>query len=281
MGWVVRFSGPEGSMADIVEAVSTNWWELGSTGVAEMPVSDGTTELVGGFNTDSEANEAADALRRFVSTDPATDRPRDAAGPNGEPWSVAVEADAADWVDDRLRVLPWRQHVLHIRPGQAFGHGTHPTTALCLELLADLDLSGQIVVDVGTGTGVLAIACALGGAAQAWGIDNDPEAIRSAEANAAANGVSLQLHDSMAAAPTAPDLLVVNMLNVDLAHVLAEPSAPERFGTADLIVHSGFLLTAEPDPAPFPHHRITTTRSRVAGNSSGDVVWGAHLWTRS
>ena len=64
-------------------------------------------------------------------------------------------------------------------PGLAFGTGTHPTTALCLEWLEGLDLSGKTVIDFGCGSGILAIAAIKLGAEKVIGIDIDPQALQS------------------------------------------------------------------------------------------------------
>eukprot|EP00879_Flechtneria_rotunda_P033157 GHRR01036694.1.p1 GENE.GHRR01036694.1~~GHRR01036694.1.p1 ORF type:complete len:182 (+),score=51.90 GHRR01036694.1:303-848(+) len=71
--------------------------------------------------------------------------------------------------------------------------GEHPTTRLCLRLLASLSLQGSTVMDYGTGSGILAIAALLLGAESAVGTDTDPLAVRAAEANAALNGVACKL----------------------------------------------------------------------------------------
>lgn len=78
-------------------------------------------------------------------------------------------------------------------PGRAFGSGHHDTTLGCLEALADLDLEGRTMLDVGTGTGILAIAASLHGAAQVLGVDLDPAAVEVAAANASANDVRVDL----------------------------------------------------------------------------------------
>jgi ribosomal protein L11 methyltransferase len=79
-----------------------------------------------------------------------------------------------------------------VDPGHAFGTGAHPTTRLCLELLCELEAGGELV-DLGTGSGVLAIAAAKLGWGPVRGYDHEPPAIEAAAANAAANGVDLHL----------------------------------------------------------------------------------------
>jgi ribosomal protein L11 methyltransferase len=82
-----------------------------------------------------------------------------------------------------------------IDPGMAFGTGAHPTTRLCLELLDELvDPAGASqLIDLGCGSGILAIAALKLGAAQALGVDSDEEAVAAARQNAAANGVEARL----------------------------------------------------------------------------------------
>ncbi len=95
-----------------------------------------------------------------------------------------------------------------IDPSTGFGTGHHETTRLCLALLQDRDLHRLRVVDVGTGSGVLAIAAALLGAASVTAFDEDPEALRNASENVERNGVSL----------------VVNIQEIELASYAAPPA---------------------------------------------------------
>jgi len=78
---------------------------------------------------------------------------------------------------------------LLLDPGLAFGTGTHPTTALCLEWLDGQDLAGDTVLDFGCGSGILAIAALLLGAEQALGTDIDPQALEASRDNASRNGI--------------------------------------------------------------------------------------------
>ena len=101
----------------------------------------------------------------------------------------------------RLWIYPWNIEppaddelvVVRLDPGLAFGSGTHPTTALCLEWLDGLDLVGKTITDYGCGSGILAIAALKLGAASAVGIDNDPQALIASADNAERNGVASRL----------------------------------------------------------------------------------------
>ncbi len=78
---------------------------------------------------------------------------------------------------------------IHLPPGRAFGTGEHPTTAMCLELLSETIKPGARVLDLGTGSGILAIAAAKAGAAAVLALDNDPETVPVARENLELNGV--------------------------------------------------------------------------------------------
>ena len=108
-------------------------------------------------------------------------------------------------VGRRLVVTPPWEHPdltpddipLVIDPGMAFGTGSHPTTQLCLTALEDFVQPGQAVADVGTGSGILAIAAAKLGASPVAANDNDPLAVKIARENAAANGVSVTVTEAL------------------------------------------------------------------------------------
>ena len=117
------------------------------------------------------------------------------------PWNCAVQTDA-DAVNVRLD------------PGLAFGSGTHPTTALCLEWLDAINLAGKIVIDYGTGSGVLAIAALKLGAAHVFGVDNDAQALTASGYNAQRNGVmeKMDLYLPQHFPQIRVDVLVANIL---------------------------------------------------------------------
>lgn len=105
-----------------------------------------------------------------------------------------------------------------VDPGQAFGTGAHPTTRLCLEFLCELEAGGEAngeLVDLGTGSGVLAIAAAKLGWGPIRGYDHEQAAIEAAAANATANGVSLEL-ERMNLREQLPDLAPTVVANMTL-----------------------------------------------------------------
>lgn len=106
---------------------------------------------------------------------------------------------------------------LRLDPGLAFGTGTHPTTALCLDWLAAAALEGTTVVDYGAGSGILAVAALLLGAADGWAVDHDPQALRASADNAALNGVGSRLR------VVPPESLPALQVDLVVANVLAGP----------------------------------------------------------
>lgn len=102
-------------------------------------------------------------------------------------------------IGNRLAICPsWEEYqgdraVIRLDPGMAFGTGTHETTSLCLTQLDKLIKGGERMLDIGTGSGILAIGALLLGAAEAEGVDIDPMCVRTAGENAALNGVQDRL----------------------------------------------------------------------------------------
>ncbi|MBS0574835.1 MAG: 50S ribosomal protein L11 methyltransferase [Proteobacteria bacterium] len=143
------------------------------------------------------------------------------------PWNAELPAEAS--------AMGAAATIIRLDPGLAFGSGTHPTTALCLEWLDQLaqdgSLQGRRVLDLGCGSGILAIAALALGAAQADGIDNDPQALIASIDNAQRNGVAERLavfmpHD---APDTGYDVVLANILASaldELAPVIAARVRP-------------------------------------------------------
>ncbi len=138
--------------------------------------------------------------------------------------------------------------VVRLDPGLAFGTGTHPTTALCLERLDALALAGRTVIDYGCGSGILAIAALKLGARSAVCVDIDAQALLAARSNAELNGVSAALETQGTAAPLAPaDCVLANILAgplLELEPTLARACRPG----ADLVL-SGLLAAQAPEVA--------------------------------
>lgn len=119
-----------------------------------------------------------------------------------EDWSNAWKAYYKPVrVGMRLVIKPsWEEYhplegelIIEIDPGMAFGCGTHPTTSLCLGLLEKYTRPGMTVYDIGTGSGILAVAAAMLGASRVVAVDIDPVACRAASENAARNKVTAQV----------------------------------------------------------------------------------------
>ncbi|EKO3922310.1 50S ribosomal protein L11 methyltransferase [bacterium 19MO03SA05] len=172
-----------------------------------------------------------------------------------------------EWMDnfhpmkfgERLWICPsWRDipdpnavNVL-LDPGLAFGTGTHPTTALCLQWLDSLDLSGKTVIDFGCGSGILAIAAIKLGAAKVIGIDIDPQALQASRDNAERNGVADKIEVYLP--QNQPENLVADVLVANiLAGPLRELSAVIKslIKPGGLLAMSGVLNTQAEDVATY------------------------------
>ncbi|MEE4216076.1 MAG: 50S ribosomal protein L11 methyltransferase [Xanthomonadales bacterium] len=130
---------------------------------------------------------------------------------------------------------------IHLDPGLAFGTGTHPTTALCLEWLDGQDVAGLQVVDYGCGSGILAIAASLKGARRVYCVDNDPQALEASASNAARNRVGGVIRCLAPAGFTAQgsDVVLANILAGPLIELAPVISGCARSGAR--IVLSGLL----------------------------------------
>lgn len=144
---------------------------------------------------------------------------------------------------EQLRTSP-APVLIELDPGLAFGTGTHPTTALCLEWLDAADVAGTRVVDYGCGSGILAIAAAKLGAAEVLAIDIDPQALLATRDNAERNGVAplivARLVDDEAESRDAlADILLANILAGPLESLA--PAFARRVRAGGRLVLSGIL----------------------------------------
>ncbi len=210
---------------------------------------------------ESRAAEAAEALGHLQAF---------GLRPIGELTTRIVhEADWAEaWkshfpvlrVGRRLVIRPtWRRHrrspddvVLALDPGMAFGTGLHPTTRLCLaavESLADRDfIAGARVLDVGCGSGILAIAALKLGGREALGVDTDPIAIEATIANASRNGLARRLRARHGSLPSADGPFEVVLANL-IASVLVTlaPLIRDELSPGGVLLASGIFVDREAD----------------------------------
>ncbi|MEQ1581077.1 MAG: 50S ribosomal protein L11 methyltransferase [Steroidobacteraceae bacterium] len=123
--------------------------------------------------------------------------------------------------------------ILELDPGLAFGTGTHPTTALCLQWLDSVDLTARTVIDYGCGSGILAVAALKLGAASAIGVDIDPQALTASRENAERNQVTGRL------SLLAVDEPLTTQADILLANILAEPLLALASQLKDRVVPGG------------------------------------------
>ncbi len=123
-----------------------------------------------------------------------------------------------------------------IDPGQAFGTGTHPTTALCLEWIDRNNLLDLEIVDYGCGSGILSIAAGKVGARHVWAIDNDPDALRVADENVRMNCVE----SSVTVQP--PEGLRISNADVIIANILLKPLLSLAAQFAEIIRPDGKVV---------------------------------------
>jgi ribosomal protein L11 methyltransferase len=209
------------------------------------------------------------------------------------PERIAVETLAdrvweREWLRDfhpmcfgrRLWVAPHHSHVhtqgaviVRLDPGLAFGTGTHATTAMCLAWLDENAAEGQVAIDYGCGSGVLAVAAVKLGARAAHAFDIDPQALTATRDNAAANQVGDRVHvvDRDDALPAGADILLANILCGPLCELAPRFAALTRPGGK--IVLAGLLATQadEVTRAHAPWFDVSTFATRdgwtaLAGN---------------
>lgn len=198
----------------------------------------------------ADADEAA-VLAAVQATIPETEM---------GPWTASRLEDrewVRAWMDhyhpmqfgDRLWICPTGHEAempsnavtIHLDPGLAFGTGTHPTTSLCLQWLDGMDCQGRDVLDMGCGSGVLAVAAARLGAAHVDGVDIDPQAVRATQENAQRNGVNLRACLPDAQPDGDYDIVLANILAAPL--MVMAPALIGRLRAGGHIVLAGLLET--------------------------------------
>jgi ribosomal protein L11 methyltransferase len=141
------------------------------------------------------------------------------------------------WVCPSWKPVPDPMAVnLMLDPGLAFGTGSHPTTALCLQWIAEQDWQGKTVIDYGCGSGILAIGAMLMGAKRVLGVDNDTQALTATKDNAQRNGIAAQ------AIPVfLPENTPTEAVDVMLANILAGPLIDMAAHLAELTKARGLI----------------------------------------
>lgn len=227
MAWIQFICNTTSDKAD---ALSDAFSECGAVAVtfeddADQPIYEpdlGTTPLwtatriVALFDAETNPDDVDNMLSTLI-TDP----------PSYRVEAVEDKDWEREWMDnfhpiqfgERLWICPsWHTPPaadavnIMLDPGLAFGTGTHPTTALCLNWLDQADLKGKYVIDYGCGSGILAIAAALLGAERVIGVDTDPQALEATRANAARNGVEIEAYLPGDCPDEPCDLLLANIL---------------------------------------------------------------------
>ena len=248
---------------DELELLAARLFEQGALGVElqepEQQLMPGTPPLPPG---------AGRCIAHFTERDAAADSARELGRAEApvevaeEDWSVAwrkhhrpLRVGPHSWVQppwEDAPAAPGEARVL-IDPGMAFGTGSHPTTALCLERLDELlaELPGADVLDVGTGSGVIALLAVKLGAGRVCGTENDPVALEAARRGAGLNGIpSERMRWALAdpdQLPEAPYRIVVANILLNTLIELA-PAIARKVASGGRLVLSG-LLAAQADEA--------------------------------
>jgi len=157
-----------------------------------------------------------------------------------------TEIEPGFWIVPTWSDVPANaRQVIRLDPGMAFGTGTHPTTRMCLRWIARQGAGrpapSSRVLDYGCGSGVLAIAAGLFGAASIDAVDIDPAAVETTLANASANGVALRAYTADSIGGESFDLILANILATPLK--LLAPLLSTRLAPAGTLVLSGILGT--------------------------------------
>ena len=229
-------------------------WEIAHVDLIEQELLDKPRDVVKVHMYLAPDENPAEVLPLFKERLEASGIPYELAtnGVEQEDWQNAWKKyyHAMD-IGKRLAIVPgWEQYdtdrtAITMDPGMAFGTGTHETTALCLEVLDERVRGGERVLDIGTGSGILAIAALKLGAAAAEGVDIDPMCVRTAWENAARNGVEDRLTvlvgDLSDKASGVYDLITANI--VAAAILSLAPHVPALLAPGAVFIASGIIDT--------------------------------------
>ena len=252
--------------AETAEAVTNRLWELGAVGVVEEVTPGAAAALRAFFPPGAEPAMLTRDLHTYLDDLVALALPGaaariDVAPLPDEPWADAWRAHFRPVPVGRSLLVcpPWEvpspdlatgRLVVWIEPGRAFGTGGHGSTRSCLQLLERSLGAAPVghVLDVGCGSGILAIAAAGLGVPRVDAIDVDPDAVAATSENARRNGVEDRVHAQVAAAeawgaPASP-LVVANLLAA--AHVTLAPALARLITPGGRLIAGGLLAYEVP-----------------------------------
>ena len=229
-------------------------WEIAHVDLIEQELLDKPRDVVKVHMYLAPDENPAEVLPLFKERLEASGIPYELAtnGVEQEDWQNAWKKyyHAMD-IGKRLAIVPgWEQYdtdrtAITMDPGMAFGTGTHETTALCLEVLDERVRGGERVLDIGTGSGILAIAALRLGAACAEGVDIDPMCVRTAGENAQRNGVqdrfTVLVGDLSDKASGVYNIITANI--VAAAILSLAPHVPALMAPGSVFVASGIIDT--------------------------------------
>ncbi len=253
------------------EIVGVELFALGAMALSQEETPDGSVVLVAGFENEADALRAMDSLETTHMSD------------LGE---MTVEADDAAWTSAQraglrpTRIGPWSirapwdvppadldsSHDIVIDPGAAFGHGAHPSTVMAIELLLRAAPTPDRLIDVGTGTAVIAIIAARMGI-RVEAIESDPAALDVARSNIERNAtaphnavntlITLGCRDAIEMTPPSPGALVVANVTLDVHRHIAP-----IFRSSTTLILSGLLCRQVAEAARlYPDHECRTIRT--------------------
>ena len=229
-------------------------WEIAHVDLIEQELLDQPRDIVKVHMYLAPEENPAEILPLFRERLDAAGIPYEltTAGVEQEDWQNAWKKyyHAMD-IGKRLAIVPgWEEYetdrtVITMDPGMAFGTGTHETTSLCLEVLDERVRGGERVLDIGTGSGILAIAALRLGAACAEGVDIDPMCVRTAGENALRNGVqdrfTVLVGDLSDKASGVYNIITANI--VAAAILSLAPHVPALMAPGAVFVASGIIDT--------------------------------------
>ena len=227
-------------------------WEIAHVDLIEQELLDKPRDVVIVHMYLAPDENPAEVLPLFRQRldDAGVDYTLNTEGVEQEDWQNAWKQyyHAMD-IGRRLAIVPgWEEYdpdrtVITMDPGMAFGTGTHETTSLCLETLDELVQGGERMLDIGTGSGILAIAALKLGAKEAEGVDIDPMCVRTAGENARRNGVAERLTvlvgDLSDKASGVYDIITANI--VAAAILSLAPAVPALMAPGAKFIASGII----------------------------------------